>query len=575
MEVLIFFLFAAVFAAVIFMRETINDRKKREQFALSLYQDYGNVSPRKYSEKRFAAITGFYKNHPAEGQIDDITWNDLDYDEIFKRLNDTYSSAGEEYLYYTLRTPKYEKEALEHFDEVCEFFRNNAKQRVDLQLLLAKLGHTGKFSLYDYLEHLDVLGQRSNRKHYVLLGLLAMSMLFLLVMPLYGVIAVIGMLIFNMITYFKEKNEIDTYITSFAYIMRLSQAAGEIGKFNIEVCSEELEEIRRCQKSLTLFRTGSFWILSSGRMSGSGNPLDLIMDYLRMTLHLDLIKFNSMLSQVRKHTKEIDSLVRQIGYLETAAAIGAFRTGCEGQWCRPEFSDEKEIEMINGYHPMISNPVKNSISTKKGVLLTGSNASGKSTFLKTVAINAILAQTIATCPAERYRACFYRICSSMALRDDLAGGESYYIVEIKSIKRIMESGTQQKERVLCFVDEVLRGTNTIERIAASAQILQSLSGEKTMCFAATHDIELTELLEEDFDNYHFEESVENGDISFNYKLRRGKAVSRNAIKLLELMGYEKSIVDKAEKQAAFFLQTGVWKMKDWQESAAGTEMRKP
>lgn len=562
MEVLIFILFAAVFLAVLFVRESVTDRKKQEQFVQSLYTDYGKVPVREYSARRFEAITTFYKKHPADGQIDDITWNDLNYDAIFKLLNDTHSSAGEEYLYYTLRTPKYEKKSLEHFDEVCEFFRNNPKQRVDLQLQLAKLGHTGKFSLYDYLNHLDILGQRSNRKHYVLLGLLLLSLLFLAAMPLYGVIALIGILIFNMITYFKEKNEIDTYIASFAYIMRLSQAAGEIGKFNIDVCREELDEIRRCQKCLTLFRRGSFWILSSGRMSGSGNPLDLIMDYLRMTLHLDLIKFNSMLSQVRKYSKEIDSLVQQIGYLETAIAIGAFRNRQEGQWCRPEFSDEKEIEVVNGYHPLLSNPVKNSIYTHKGVLLTGSNASGKSTFLKTVAINAILAQTVATCPADGYRACFYRICSSMALRDDLEGGESYYIVEIKSIKRIMELAAQQKERVLCFVDEVLRGTNTVERIAASTQILQSFSGEKTLCFAATHDIELTELLEEDFDNYHFEELVENGDISFNYKLQSGKAVSRNAIKLLEMMGYEKTIVDKAEKQAAFFLKSGVWKKRD-------------
>lgn len=558
MELVLFFLFAAIFLAVIFIRESSADRKKEKKFIQSLYNDYGKIPVREYSAQRYEAITSFYKKHVKDGQIDDVTWNDLNYDEIFMMMNDTYSSAGEEYLYYTLRTPVYDKQELEHFGEICEYFRTNPDDRVKFQVKLAKLGRTGKFSLYDYLGHLDVLGNRNNYKHYAMIGLLLMAISLCFIIPTYGVIAVLAILICNMLTYFKEKNEIDSYITSFAYVMRLLQAAEEIGKFKIEVCKDELEEINRRRQQLNLFRTGSFWILSSGRMSGSGNPLDLIFDYLRMTLHLDLIKFNNMLAQVRLHSEDIDVMVQKIGYLETAIAVGSFRTRQEGEWCQPEFVEEKSVCMDNVYHPMIIEPVKNSISTKRGVLLTGSNASGKSTFLKTVAISAIMAQTIYTCPADSYRAPFFRICSSMSLRDDLAGGESYYIVEIKSIKHIIDIAANSNIPVFCFVDEVLRGTNTVERIAASTQILESLAGEKTLCFAATHDIELTGLLEDKYNNYHFEESIENGDISFNYKLLEGKATTRNAIKLLEMMGYDKAIIEKAEKQAAVFMNTGVW-----------------
>ena len=103
------------------------------------------------------------------------------------------------------------------------------------------------------------------------------------------------------------------------------------------------------------------------------------------------------------------------------------------------------------------------------MLLTGSNASGKSTFLKSVALNAILAQTIYTVMADSYRAPYFRIYSSMALKDNLMGNESYFIVEIKSLKRIYESA-DEKVPMLCLIDEVLRGTNTVERIAASSQI---------------------------------------------------------------------------------------------------------
>ena len=196
--------------------------------------------------------------------------------------------------------------------------------------------------------------------------------------------------------------------------------------------------------------------------------------------------------------------------------------------------------------------------TERGVLLTGSNASGKSTFLKTTAINAILAQTVHTCLADRYSGGLYRIMSSMALRDDLAGGDSYYIVEIKSLKRILNYSADSGRPVLCFVDEVLRGTNTVERIAASTQILKSLAGKNVLCFAATHDIELTHLLEAYYNNYHFEEEIKEEDVVFNYRLKKGRATTRNAIRLLGVMGYEESIIEEAEKQAERFLKTGSW-----------------
>ncbi|MBQ9488661.1 MAG: DNA mismatch repair protein MutS [Lachnospiraceae bacterium] len=230
-------------------------------------------------------------------------------------------------------------------------------------------------------------------------------------------------------------------------------------------------------------------------------------------------------------------------------------------FCIPVLKEQGEIclELKEGYHPLMKEPVKNSVTSKEGVLLTGSNASGKSTFLKMVALNAILAQTVHTCTAEAYRAPYFRLYSSMSLRDDLEGGDSYYVVEIKALKRILTAAKEPGRPVLCFVDEVLRGTNTVERIAASTQILKSLHGDGVLCFAATHDIELTQLLEKFYDNYHFEEEIVDGDILFQYRLLPGKATTRNAIKLLEIMGYDPEVIQNAQGMAEDFLRTGQWK----------------
>ena len=153
----------------------------------------------------------------------------------------------------------------------------------------------------------------------------------------------------------------------------------------------------------------------------------------------------------------------------------------------------------------------------------------------------------------------------MALKDDVLEGDSYYIVEIKSIKRIIDAAAQTGSQVLCFVDEVLRGTNTVERIAASTQILKSLAEEKVQCFAATHDIELTALLKDIYEIYHFEGDVTDNDVKFDYKLKTGPATTRNAIKLLKVLGYDESIVDNAQKMADSFLETG-----SWEKSAKGS-----
>ena len=100
----------------------------------------------------------------------------------------------------------------------------------------------------------------------------------------------------------------------------------------------------------------------------------------------------------------------------------------------------------------------------------------------------------------------------------------------------------------------------MERIAASAQILKSMTRQNILCFAATHDGELTWLLEDCYDNSHFEEEVTDGDVLFSYRLLPGRAQSRNALKLLGLMGYDRQVLEDAEAMAKRFLETGIWTM---------------
>lgn len=294
----------------------------------------------------------------------------------------------------------------------------------------------------------------------------------------------------------------------------------------------------------------------------SGNLFDALFDYIRILFHVDLIKLSTMIREVQRYEKELLEIYDIVGFLDSMLAVASYRERMRDYTLPVFYKEKNKIQnmMVRGmYHPLLSDPVKNDFSTDKCMLLTGSNASGKSTFIKTVAINALFAQTIHTVLADVYEASFYRIYSSMALRDDILSAESYFIVEIKSLKRIFEKTRESELPVLCFIDEILRGTNTVERVAASSELLEALSKQNAMCFAATHDIELTYLLEESFDNYHFTEHIQDDDILFDYLLKTGRADSRNAIRLLSMIGFDKELVNASQKRVEVFLSEGVWR----------------
>lgn len=566
MEYVIFAVVMAGALLFLMVKGWLDYQKSEKRFIEKLYSDYGALPQKEYKPEQFANISHYYLSHQDGFSIDDITWNDLNMDQVFCRMNYTWSAAGEEYLYSLLRMPCKEEKELLHREEMIRFFREHPDERVACQCIFRRLGGTGKFSIYDYLHYLDQLGERSNFSHYVALVLLLGAIGIMLANLPVGLLLLVCVMIYNNITYFRVKNEIDPYIVSFAYIFRLLDAARDIRLQKEEIFQKEMEQLKKSCAAMGSFKRGSVLIMSQGRMSGSGNPLDMLLDFFRMGFHLDLIKFNQMLSQVRRHINEVDQMIGTLGKIEAMIAVGAYRESLE-IYCTPEFDRETALRAVSLYHPLLPQPVTNDIDTDKSVLITGSNASGKSTFLKTVAINSILAQTIHTVLAESYQTGMFRMVSSMSLRDDIQGGESYYMVEIKSLKRILDllspaepaqEGSWEALPVLCFVDEVLRGTNTVERIAASTQILRSMAQNNCMCFAATHDIELTHLLEEDYHNYHFSETIEENDISFSYRILEGRASTRNAIKLLGIMGYDEKIIKEAEKLAGDFLDSGVW-----------------
>lgn len=178
--------------------------------------------------------------------------------------------------------------------------------------------------------------------------------------------------------------------------------------FSLENC-QRIVEIR---KRLAGFEKKAVWF--TGRQAEGGGFLDLVMDYLKMLFHIDLLVYPSLRRESLRCQSEFQVLLDQIGELDAAISIASFRAGLPW-YGEPEFSEDSQVLRVTDlYHPLVSQPVANTITAGKAVLLTGSNASGKSTFLKAVAVNAVLAQTIFTCTARSYQAACCRILTSIA-----------------------------------------------------------------------------------------------------------------------------------------------------------------
>lgn len=553
MERIVLLIIALVILLCFAVIGAVQNHRMKKYVRHILRQSYGKANKRVYGDGEYVHMRGYANNHLTGDELDDITWNDLDMDAVFARMNYSLSSAGDEYLYYLLRNPSNQDMSMSVSEDKIRYYMEHEEERLLLQEALYDCGRTGKYSVYDYLNNLDNLAGQNSRSDLLILLLYVIAIAVMCINLEAGILAICLMLFVGGFTYFAKKRRIEPYIVSIKYVFRVLRGAKRIAALSDEIIAEERAELMKLTKNMKSFERFSGFIMVG---SNSANILDVLFEYMRLFLHLDIIKFFQMVGQIKTHWDDIDKMLTIIGRIDTMVTIGGYRMRL-GEYCTPEFNDgNNTISGTDVYHPLLENPVSNDVKLSRGIILTGSNASGKSTFLKTIAVNAILAQCINTVCAKSYSAPHYRVYTSLALQDSIFAGESYYMTEIKSLKRILDAGTDDATPILACVDEVLRGTNTIERISASSVILEQLSTVHGIILAATHDLELADMLREKYDNYHFSETIEGDDISFSYKLHSGKATTRNAIKLLEIMGYDSAITSKANEVAARYEKTG-------------------
>lgn len=544
------FMLATIVALILLL--TVVSFYQRYALRKRIAQEWGRLPKVTHFDKEESLQEGwqaYRQGSPTDEVVDAITWHDLDLIHIFELLNGTKSSVGAEALYRKLRTLNISSKQHTEFQQIIEFYKANDDQRQASQYQLALLGKKDKNLLWYYLTNPQQT-QLGKSNLYCFLGALPLISLIGVVVSqsVYFVYLLIISVLVNFVLYQVKKQELERELACMSYLVNALSSGTSLAKINHPL-QKELTELTQTLKTVQLF--GFAFRVKSG------SETEMLFEYVTVLFLLPLISYNVVLRQLSSKQKEAIRLLEIIGELDSGMAVLNF-TKIMPYVSQPTFHSDLHLYSQGMYHPLLQEAVPNDVSWRRNTLVTGSNASGKSTYIKGIALNCILAQTIGYVCAESWQMKKGHVYSSMALEDDLFEGDSYFVAEIKSVNRIIKH-VKTGATTYCFVDEILRGTNTVERIAASAAIVNWLNQYPSLAFVATHDIELSEILKESCENIHFSEKVTESDgIAFDYLVKAGPARTRNALKLLGIMDYPNEIVATAEVRAKYFDENHSW-----------------
>ncbi|MDS1002604.1 DNA mismatch repair protein MutS [Clostridium sporogenes] len=494
-------------------------------------------------DRKFKNIRKFFDmKEKQDYTIDDETWSDMDMDRVYSKLDRTSSTLGESVLYHMLRNPLNNEEKLKDRNKLIQLFKKDVKLRDKLLIIYYELGRDRKNTFLDMIES-ELVVNKIKYYLYTLFGKIFPLIAVLLTVFVNKSYAkyIAGSAILNMIVNHMERNTIKS--RGIIYLRQIIKAAKKIANIKNSELSHYIDNINHNLKHVKDVDRSTFLI-------GFVNMWQGLFEVISLLFLVEECAYYKVSGALKEKKQYVMNIFYILGELEVLLSISGYQKNLNESYVNPIFTKEVYLDIKDGVHPLLDKPVSNSVSIKdKGIVLTGTNMSGKSTFLRMLGINILLSQTFYFALAKEYKASFFNIVSSISPNDDLSKGKSYYMAEAEGILRIVKA-LEKDLPVFCPIDEIFRGTNPIERIAMSAETLSYLQNGRTVSIVATHDRELVDILKDSYEFYYFSESVDSKNgLNFDYKLKVGVSSTRNAIKLLEYIGYPKEVTEKAYKRA--------------------------
>ncbi|HVZ47705.1 MAG TPA: hypothetical protein VG916_02900 [Gemmatimonadaceae bacterium] len=479
---------------------------------------------------------------PEEDRLSERVWRDLDLAQVFLSVDYTASEPGRQTLYHRLRRPATAAEPVMRLDAVARALSRDPATADAARRALARLSDHRASGL-EALMFGEVPRRPALWWCFPLLTLGAFACLALIAVWPRLVLGWLAVCAVNVVVQVTYKPRVRAYVPALHELPGFLAAARELGTLRMPGLADEVQSLREGAAQLGSLRLATRWLMFE---PGQANDLAAsLYEYVNLLFLLDVNAFVFSTNALRTHAPLLRRMFEALGTIDVAQSVATWRATLP-TWSTPEFTPPAKALQAEGvYHPLLADPVPNTIAIDGGgVLITGSNMSGKTTFVRALGVNAVLAQSLATACASAWRAPLLRVRTSITGGDSLADGKSYYLAEIESVLalvRAKEGGRQH----LFLLDELFRGTNTTERVAAAYAVLAHLDQGLDITVVATHDLELLGLLRGTYALQHFTETVAGDDLTFTYRIRPGPSTTRNAIALLKVMQYPEAIVARA------------------------------
>ncbi|MEO7192002.1 MAG: hypothetical protein ABI051_13195 [Vicinamibacterales bacterium] len=486
--------------------------------------------------------------------MDDRTWADLNMDDVFAVLDRTESVVGQQVLYARLRDSPNGRHT-QTFEALVTHLHDNIHTREAVQLALMPLTDPAGYDLID-LAAADALEIRA---WHAVFPALASTMVATVVVFLFYPIAILAIAagcVISLALRSTAANGLRTVTGAFRQVGPLVAAADALNQLALPGAAI-LATLRADVRNLARLRRIAAWAGRDGTAAASGNIAALLFEYLNLLFCLDANALFFGARELRARAETLTRVIGAVGDVDAAVSIASYRAGTKG-WTRPVIGPAGTTLRLSGVrHPLLPEAVGNSVSLgpPHGAVITGSNMSGKTTFLRTVGVTTAMAQTINTCIAESYEGPTFVVRSCIGRDDDPASGRSYYMVEVESVLALVHASRTPAPHLMLF-DELFRGTNAVERIAAGEAVLSALLAPDAagrpaphVVLAATHDQELVDLLADTYAPFHFTDTMDRDGLAFDYRLLPGPATTRNAIALLGLRGAPVELVARAMERA--------------------------
>jgi len=483
---------------------------------------------------------GDYTRDTTRGYVDDRTWADLGMDEIHDRIDVSFTIAGRNELYRILRHALPPEASLAERGELMKLLTEDEARRMEIAQVLARVGEERDADPAILLWGESV---ESDSLFPVFIAMSGFSVASILMTAFgnttLGIVAIIVAFFSNMWVYYRKARHVSVYVPALRVLSRMIAAAKEIPWY-------DLPELRSHTRGA---RRAFGWLLTgapSPSPTFSGDITEVVLLYVKIFFQIDLIAYNRIVRTMSANIEAFRSLYAGLGTVDALYSLASYRARRKRS-CDAELAEttNDEIELEGAYHPLIARAIPNSVTLHRpGAIVTGTNMAGKSTFLRTVGICVLFAQTAGYTFASRYRAPRFRVMSSIEKHDDLAEGKSFYYDEAERIYRMIEEVGSEVPALL-LIDELLSGTNSLERESASVAILHYLAARPALTIAATHDVAIARGVSEEYALHYFTDDADETGLIFDYKIHEGVVETRNAIKLLRLIGYPEDVITSA------------------------------